>query len=68
MPPLRARDIAVNHHRDQLYNALYHDRYSKKGSSSQPEDVEQAADDDAFQNTKMQTSEDVSMPDFFHLT
>jgi hypothetical protein len=64
MPSSRARDIAVNHHKDQLYNALYHDRYSKKGSSSQPEDVEQAADDDVFQNTKMQTSEDVSMPDF----
>jgi hypothetical protein len=39
MPSLRARDIAVNHHKDQLYNALYHDHYSKKGSSSQPEDV-----------------------------
>jgi hypothetical protein len=48
MPPSRARDIAVNHHKDQLYNALYHDRYSKKGSSSPPEDVEQAVDDDAF--------------------
>jgi len=63
MPCVRASDIAVNHHKDQLYNALYHDRYLTKGRSSQSEDVERDAGDDVFQNTKMQASEDIIMSD-----
>jgi hypothetical protein len=63
MPYSRASDIAVNHHKDQLYKALYHDRYLTEVSSSQPENVEGAAKDDVFQETKMQTSEDISMSD-----